>query len=231
MPAFTLRYLMSEATAMAGPSAHHLEPSRVSLYANWAIQEIALRTPMAEKEAIAVSSTSSGQAKFYLPADCDEIITLSYLTSTLGSSSNTFDSGFIGGSGGGHGGWVIRQASPWEVDSMSEGTLTGVPDRYLQYATWLEFYPSPNSAYSVQLRYYKRLDDLVSLDSTPSIATHYHPAVLLKTAELLAQRDDTARAAYFANRYLSYMMSMPDIQKRRLRDRTGAGLRVQFTED
>ena len=242
MPAWTLRYLMSESTAMAGPDAAALEPSRVSLLVNQAIQEVALVTPLAEKETLAITSTVSGEPKMFLPADCDEIITLSYLTAAQGVTFDNADEPWaevsiaFAGSGqpnpGDHGGQIIRQASPWEVDSSSEGTQTGVPDRYLPYASWLELYPSPNSAYSLQLRYYARISDLTGLDATPSIATHYHGAVRYKTAELLCERvGDTARAAYFANRYAAYMATMPDIQKRRLRDRTGAGFRVQFTED
>jgi len=216
-----------------------MEPSRVSQLANQAIQDIAIRTPMAEKETIAISSTSSGEPKFYLPADCDEIVTLSYLTAATGIGFDNSDALFWdqrgvaygGNADSGNGGWIIRQASPWEVDSVSEGTSTGVPDRYLWYGSWLELYPSPNSAYSVQLRYYKRISDLTNLDLSPSIATRFHYGVVLKTAELLAQPGDTARAAYFANRYVSYMESIPDIQKQRLRDRTGAGFRVQMVED
>ncbi len=239
MPAWTLRYLMSESTAMAGEGAYALEPSRVSLLVNQAIQEVALTTPLAEKESLAITSTVSGEAKMYLPADCDEIVSLSFLTAATGVSFDNADAlwwsqrGTVWDvSGSGNGGWVIRQAAPWEVDSQSEGTATGVPDRYLQYATWLELYPSPNSAYSLQLRYYARISDLTGLDSMPSIATHYHGAVRLKTAELLCERvGDTARAAYFANRYIAYMMTMPDIQKRRLRDRTGGSFRLQMAED
>jgi len=239
MPAWTLRQIMSESTRLAGIGAE-MEPSRVSQFANQAIQDIAVRTPMAEKETIAISSTSSGEPKFYLPADCDEVVTLSYLTAATGVSFDNADAQFwtdraavFDASGGdsGNGGWVIRQASPWEVDSQSEGTATGVPDRYLWYGSWLELYPSPNSAYSLQLRYYKRISDLTNLDLAPSIATRFHYGVVLKTAELLAQGGDTARAAYFANRYISYLESMPDIQKQRLRDRTGAGFRVQLVED
>lgn len=238
MPAWTLRFLMSECTAMAGEAAYHLEPSRVSLLVNQALQEVALTTPLAEKETIAVSSLSSGEPKFYLPADCDEIVTFSYLTAATGAGNNswwdmappgvTWPQWMLAGNGG----WIIRQASPWEVDSQSEGTQTGVPDRYLWFGSWLEVYPSPNSAYSVQLRYFKTISDLTNLDAVPSIATRFHGAVRLKAAELLCERTgDTAHAAYFANRYVGYMNTMPDIQKQRLRDRTGAGLRVQFIED
>ena len=237
MPGWTLRQILSESTRLAGIDGS-MEQSRVSQFANQAIQDIAVRTPMAEKETIAISSTSSGEPKFYLPADCDEVVTLSYLTAATGVGFDNSDALFWSERGAAwnqaasdNGGWIIRQASPWEIDSVSEGTATGVPDRYLWYGSWLELYPSPNSAYSLQLRYYKRVSDLTNLDLTPSIATRFHYGVVLKTAELLAQGGDTARAAYFANRYVSFMESMPDIQKQRLRDRTGAGFRVQMVED
>ena len=212
--ALTLRFLLSEATHLAGVGPE-LAPSRVSEYVNLALSEIATRVPHRELEALAVSSTTSGENRFFLPADLDHVIALSFATEASGE-----------------GGRVIRQAAPGEFDAVSQGTSLGVPNLYLSYNTWLELYPSPDSSYSLQLRYKARISELTNPDSVPSLATRYQLGVLYKAAEFMAERSgDFKRAAYLGNRYISFMGSVPDVTEQRQRDRAGLGLRLQSKED
>ncbi len=209
-----LRFLISESTTLAGVV---VTLSLASLYVNLAQAEIAIRLPEAERETVAISSLSSGENRYWLPVDCDEIINLSYLTQT--SASTGFSP-----TGPGFG---IKQASVWELDSNSRGTQTGVPVMYVPFAQWIELYPSPDSSYSVQLRYLRRFSDLTNLEATPSLATRFHPAVMMKAAELLAQRaGDFQRSAMLGNRFVSYMGSVPDALASRQRNRGGLGMRL-----
>ncbi len=209
-----LRFLISESTTLAGVV---VTPSVASLYVNLAQAEIAIRLPEAERETVAISSLSSGENRYWLPVDCDEILNLSYLTQT------SVATGFSP-TGPGFG---IKQASVWELDSNSQGTQAGPPRMYVPFAQWIELYPSPDSSYSVQLRYLKRFSDLTNLEATSSLATRFHPAVMMKAAELLAQRaGDFQRTAVLANRFISYMGSVPDALASRQRNRGGMGMRL-----
>jgi len=206
---------MSEATTMTRFSPDDIQPSRVSFYVNLAQRDIANRIQQVEFERIAVSSTSSGDDKMFLPTDCEKVLSLSFDT---GGSP-------VGGRG-------IRQTNVWEFDAKSDGTQTGVPDRYHSYATWLELYPSPNSQYSLLLRYVARLSDMTNLTAIPSIDTRYHQGVLFKAVEYLALRKgDPVMANVFRSRYEQELNDQPNALQQRQANRLGMSARLIMEEE
>lgn len=212
---WTLRDLMSESTTMAGVGSLDILPSRVSFYVNAAFRDLATRIPPVEMERIAVSSTSSGENSIFLPLDCERLLSLSLTTGVTGE-----------------GGQGLRQTNVWEIDAQSMGTQTGIPLMFLSYATWIQLYPSPNSQYSLQLRYVARYSDITNLDSIPSVDTRYHPAGLFKTVELLALRKaDAATANVFRQRYEAELTNQPGPLTLRGRDRLGYSARFLFQEE
>lgn len=212
---WTLRDLMSESTTMTRLSDDDVPPSRVSFYVNLAQRDIANRVQQVEFERLAVSSTSSGDDKLFLPTDCERVLNLS------------FDTG--GAAVGGRG---LRQTNLWELDAKSNGTFTGVPDRYISYATWLELYPSPNSQYSLLLRYVARLSDITNLASVPSVDTRYHQAVLFRTVEYLAlRRGDPIMANTFRQRYEQELDTQPSAAEQRQQNRLGMSARFIWKEE
>ena len=212
--AWTLQELMSEATAIAGtPSG--LAVSRISNLVNQAVRDVAVRLPHLEFEIIASSSMSSGNDKIYFPEDCEAVIALSFNTEVSGE-----------------GGRVIRQAAPWELDAKSDGTEAGIPKMYVSYATWLELYPSPDSTYSILLRYKKRLSEITSLSALPSVDTRYHQAVLLKTVEYLhLRKGEYDKVAAARALYEQELRQVPNLYALRQQNRSGMGLRYQSEED
>ncbi len=205
---------MSEATIMARALPDDINPSRVSFYVNQAQRDVANRVQQVEFERIATSSTSSGDDKLFLPTDCERVINLSLDT---GGS-------VIGGRG-------LRQLNAWELDAKSDGTFTGTPYGYLSYATWLELYPSPNSQYSLLLRYVARISDITSLTAIPSLDTRYHQAILFKTTEYLSlRRGDPVMANVFRARYEQELNDQPSPLEQRLHNRLGAQARFIMEE-
>jgi hypothetical protein len=212
---WTLRDLMSEATTTARLLPDDIHQSRVSFYVNLAQRDVANRVQQVEFERLAVSSTSSGDDKLFLPTDCERVLNLSFDT---GSAA-------VGGRG-------LRQCNLWELDAKSDGTATGVPNKYLSYATWLELYPSPNSQYSLLLRYIARLSDITNLTSIPSVDTRYHQGVLFKTVEYLALRKgDPAMANAFRQRYEAELTDQPNALQQRGANRLGMSARLIVTEE
>ena len=213
---WTLRALMSEATIATGLTDDQIVPSTVSLYVNLAQRDIANRIQQVEFERIAVSSTSSGDDKLFLPTDCERVLNLSFDTGNAA----------VGGRG-------LRQANLWELDAKSDGTFTGVPDRYLSYATWLELYPSPNSQYSLLMRYVARLSDMTSLTAIPSVDTRYHQAVLFKAVEYLSlmRKGDPVMANVFRSRYEQELTDQPSAKEQRQQNRLGMAGRFIFEEE
>lgn len=212
---WTLRDIMSEATTISRTLPEEINPSRVSFYVNLAQRDIANRIQQVEFERIAVSSTSSGDDKLFLPSDCERVLNLSFNT---GSSNE--------------GGRGIRQTNLWEMDAQSDGTQTGVPDCYVSYATWLQLYPSPNSQYSLLMRYVARISDITGLTAIPSLDTRYHQAVLFKTVEYLALRkDNPIQANVFRQRYEQELNTQPSPLEQAQHNRLGMAARFIFSEE
>lgn len=208
--AWTLRDLMSEATATARYGPDDIHPSKVSLYVNQAQRDVANRVQQLEFERLAVSSTSSGDDKMFLPTDCERVLALSFDT------------------GGGN--RVITQGNIQQVDGKSWGTATGMPQLYLSYASWVQFYPSPDSSYSLLMRYIARLSDVTNLSSVPSIDTRYHQAVLFKTVEYLANRkQDFATAQAMVVLFEREINEQPSVMAQRQLNRTGMAAGVQLS--
>jgi len=211
---WTLQDLLSEATQIAG-SPPGLPTSRLSQLANQAIRDVAVRLPHLEFETVAAGSTTTTSATATLPDDCEQLISLSFDTSVSGV-----------------GGRVIRQASPWELDAKSDGTEQGVPRMYLSYSTWIEFYPSPDSAYSLLLRYKRRVSDITSLTARSSLDTRYDQAVLYKLVEHLhLRKGEYDKVAQARALYEQELKSVPNLYALRQQNRAGMGLRYQSKED
>jgi hypothetical protein len=185
-----------------------LTTSEMSLYANMALGEVATRIQHQPLQGIAVSSTTSGENRIALPSDFDFVLNI-----TLSDSS----AGPVGAP-------VLLQArrEDWLDSAVS---TVGVPRWYTPYADWIELSPPPDSAYSVQLRYGKKIRAMTELTDTPELAERYHMAVMYKTAEIAAaMRNDLEQQAVRRGDYLSYMQSTPSDLAYRQRAEEGMGV-------
>jgi hypothetical protein len=219
--AMSLGQLCSYATRMAG-GRNDYELSEASFWVNQAYSTVYNRTGHTPLEAVATSSTTSGEQRYQLPQDWNYGIAVtlyqgSTSTATTGSQSTT----------------VIRlrqQDANW-IDAQTLSP-SGVPEAYVQYSSWFELWPSPNSAYSLQLRYAVKPPVLVDSTDTIALDERWHAAVLYKTVELLeASRNNVEGEAMARNRYLSYVVSVPTDQSMKQRDRNGMVLRFGKRRD
>lgn len=217
-----LGQLCSYASRMAGGRADW-ELSEASFWANQAYSTVWNRVGHTPLEAVATSSTTSGENRIQLPTDWNYGIALtlyqgSTSTATTGTSNQTA---------------VIplkQQDAAW----MDAQTLTpsGVPEAYVPYATWIELWPSPNSAYTLQLRYAVKPPTLVDSGDTIALDERWHAAVLYKTAELLeASRNNVEGEAIARNRYLNYMISVPTDRTMKQQDRRSMHVRFGRKND
>lgn len=196
MPKWDLDQITSKATQAIGRRAD-IPRSEASFWANAAYAFVAERAPHALQEQVATSSTTSGENRVDLPPDFNELETLSFLTD-VGSSR------------------TLRQTSPDKVDATGFDD-PGKPDEFVLYSDWLELFPSPDSAYSLQLRYKSHNTDLVNGSDVPSVATPWRRAVYDKTKELLLSEvvNDPAAAAAQRNEFLDTIQSLRDDHAKR----------------
>lgn len=180
--------------------------SEVSDLANIAYQDVCVAAHYDGRESLAISSTTSGENRVALPTDFGYAIALSNL-SVRGPGAS------------------LAQRPASDFDSLS--TIVGLPTKFAPYASWLELHPSPDSAYSLELRYYTTVPTMVASTATPVIDSRFHMAIVYKTAVLVAQaRDELEAEAFNQARYLSAMGSIPsDVA---LRQRAKAGMHVSL---
>ena len=179
--------------------------STASFWANEAQRVVWDAQPHDLKEGLAVSSTTSGENRIVLPTDFQELLNISTSSSSTGGRD------------------VLTLLDPDLIDSAS--TNLDRPVNYMLYADWIELHPTPDSAYSLQMRYRMQLSTMTELTTHPSVATRFRQGVYLKTTELLAREVvDPVRSAYFENRYNLFMRQTPSDRALRNRERHALGV-------
>lgn len=203
MTLWTLGTVMSEATSIIGSRAD-IAASRCSLYANQAALDVQLAVEPLDAEGIAVSSTTSGENKITMPSDFFSVIDL----------SNTSIS-------------PPQLLTKWNVyDVDSTVSQLGRPTNYVSYSSYLQLWPSPDSSYSLQLRYQTRPPVLTSTSDAPSFDTRFGMCWLYRTAEYLSDSvKDYETAMVMRQKFLSTLATIPSDLALRQRDREGQNIR------
>lgn len=212
MPVLTLAEVASLATRFAHDAVTPL--SVVSEYANLAYNHVALAAGVqhAPTEVVAFASTTTSDNRLAYPTDYDRALGLklgvpgSWSTATSRTTS-----------------WepLAKEPAPWGDPYQSD--TSGEPERYAEFATWLELRPSPDSAYSVELRYQRKLSALTTSTATFALDEQWHWALALKTAELLAAASgNTLDEAANRGRFGTYVRDLRTDQAKRLHDGRGA---------
>lgn len=199
---FTLGTIISHTTEALGNNMS-LTSSQVSFWANRALEQIWWLQSHAERETLATSSTTSGENRINLPTDFAEMISLS------DTSSNPPD--------------LLRQIQPEDVDS---GATDYTRPRY--YVLWddhLELYPTPDSAYSLSMRYLTDFTELSASTASMSVATRWGLAWQYKTNSMVAtQIQDFALAQLYDDLYKEQLLTVPNDFALRQRPRYGAAI-------
>lgn len=192
MPALTLANLLSLTTKALG-NRLDLTVSELSLQANIAQQEIAAMLPHTELMKSATLVLGAGSNATVIPADTADVIDV--------FRPNSFDV---------HANRVLTLVPLREIDNASEGTATGVANRYAVSANSILFYPTTTSQDTFTIRYVGVPGDMTALTDRPSLHTRYHSSVLYKLQENMADLIvDNERAAYFRGKCISVLGTVP----------------------
>ena len=203
MALWTLGVVMSEATSVIGGRAD-IPQSRASFYANAAAIDVQIAFEPLDLEGIATSSTTSGENRIALPTDFYAVLDL-YNTSITPPQA------------------LVK----WNYyDTDSAQTSLGAPTNYLSFSSYLQLWPSPDSSYSLQLRYQVRPSVMTDTAAIPSFDTRFGMLWLYRTAEYLADSvKDYETALMMRNKFLSLSATMPSDLALRQRDRNGQNIR------
>lgn len=208
---FNLAQIVSHATRLSANVGMTL--SEASEYANIAIGYVsqAAGVQHAPKETCAFASTSTSDCRLAYPADFD--YTLGVKVGVPGSWSTATSRTTA---------WVplLKEPAPWGSPYQSD--TSGQPEKYAEFSTWFELRPSPDSAYSVELRYMRKLSELTTSTSTPALDEQWGWAAVLKAAELIAAVSSNLTAENgHRRRYAEYVTSLRVDQGRKRMDERG----------
>jgi hypothetical protein len=207
MPIMNLAQLMSTATTFT--SRNDWPVSEVSLYVNAAAEFVGIVIGHAGQEALAISSTTSGENRIGVPTDYEYGVALSNLSLPISTPNRD----------------LTKRDVAW-IDS--QGTSSGIPGYWADYATWIEVWPSPNSSYSMQLRYTTKTPTLVQSTETLPFKERYHWAVALKSAEILeGSRGNIEGEAVAGTRFVNWFNNVPS-DRAKLQQQSKQGMNVSF---
>jgi hypothetical protein len=193
---------MSHATTRAGRRSD-LALSTVSFLVNQAYQEVAQAQPSAMMETLAVSSTTSGEARVELPSNCMELLSLSWLTTNAASAQ------------------TLLRTNTVRVDSSGFYPVAK-PAQYALFNNWIELWPSPDSSYSLQVRYIAYPSDMTATTAVPSLATEWRPAVMYLSEALVHEYvGNELEGAQARARYAGYAQSLKNSEAHRQAAQTG----------
>lgn len=192
MPALTLGTLISETTSALG-NRLDVALSTLSLHANIAQLEVASMLPQLELMSTTTLVLGANSQTTNLPADFAEVVDI--------YRPNSYDA---------MGHRALSLVPPHVIDDAPEGTTAGTVDRFTVVGGNVLFFPPAVSADTFVLRYVRTPSDMTALTALPSLATRYHPAILYKFQENMADRLlDNQRAAYFRNKCISVLGTVP----------------------
>lgn len=212
MGVLTLGQMISRATTLAGGRLDW-DASDASFYVNTAAGIVARTAGIQHRslESSYATTIGSGVSRMKLPTDYNFATALS-LGSTVPSGSTQWRV-----LGKRDIGWADTFAGRFDA-------TTGKPEAYVEYCSdFFEIVPSPNSAYSLVLRYQRQPESLVTSTATFSLNDQWDWGMVLKTNELLAMsRGDLEMEQIARNRYIDYMSTLlPDQDKKWMDQRGG----------
>ncbi len=213
MATLTLGQIVSRATEIAGGRLDW-GLSDASFYANQAAGYIARTAGVQHRslESSYATTITSGVSRMRIPTDYNFAVAISIGSTIVASGSTrwrTLGKRDIGGA----------DAYAGRLDAT-----TGQPEAYVEYGdTFFEMVPSPNSSYSLVLRYQRQPDSILTSTATFSLNDQWDWAIVLKTAELLAMsRTDIEMEQICRNRYIDYMSTLMPDQDKKWMDQRGS---------
>lgn len=208
----TLGQMISRATTLGGGRLDW-DSSEASFYVNTAIGYVARNMGLVHRslESSYATTIASGVSRMKLPADYNYATALSIGSSIAASGSTQ---------------WRVlgKRDIGWADTYAGRYDATQKPEGYVEYGdAFFEIVPSPNSSYSLLLRYQRQPEEMTSSTATISLNDQWHWATVLKAAELLCMsRGDYELEQIARNRYIDYMSTVLPDQDKKWMDQRGA---------
>ena len=208
----TLAQMISRATTLSGGRLDW-DASDASFYVNEAVGYIARNEatqPHRSLESSYATTITSGVSRMRLPADYNFTIALSIGSSIATSGSTQWRT-------------LGKRDMGW-ADTFAARYDGGRPEAYVEYGdAFFDIVPSPNSSYSLVLRYARQPEEMSLSTATSTLNAQWHWPTVLKASELLCMsRGDYEGEQIARNRYIDYMSTVLSDQDKKWMDQRGA---------
>lgn len=159
----TVDNLVEELRGHLGLDEDELDDPAALLLLNRSYWDILNKFPMREKEKVATFDTVDGTALYELPVPSFEAVRLVSIED-LNDEQHT----------------PLNRLTAFRYEQLySNSTDTEAkPTDYLREDNCIRFYPTPDDAYTITIRYWANLDDLVAGISEPDIPREWHEVIL-----------------------------------------------------
>lgn len=160
--------------------AHRFSPTKYETFVHGWLNEgqrdVALRADIRTGQSVSTITTAAGTATANLPADFARFISLT-------SSSRS-----------------VERLELREFDDLSPST--GTPSCYVIIGTAINFYPTPDATYTLQLRYWRLPAVMVDPNDVPELPLQYHHLLVRYALIRCYQREnDYTAASYEQDQY------------------------------
>lgn len=212
----TLAQIASHATRFANLPTAPL--SVVSEYVNVAygmlVHTAGVQLSAQETTAYASTSTGTDNARLAMPTDFDRALGLKIGVPNSWSTATSRTTEWRG---------LDKLPAPQFDTVWVQSDTSGVPEVYADYATWFELRPSPDSMYSIELRYQRKASEMTASTATPALDEQWHWALALKASELLVATfsNDSIAEIVARRRYEGYVRDLRLDQGKKRADQRG----------
>ena len=210
MAYLTLGQMISRATELAGGRLDW-DVSAASFVVNRAAEYVANAAGVEHRslESSYATTITSGVSRMALPSDYNYAVAISAGSSIPSGSTSWRQLG--------------KRDIGWADNFAGRLDATGKPEAYVEFGGVFEIVPSPDSKYSLVMRYRRKLTEVSLSTNTFPYDEQYNWPTVLKAAELLAaSRNDFELEQMNRNRYVDAMnIILPD-QAKKWMDQRGA---------
>lgn len=174
-------------SSIGNPLPSDVSDPKLNGFINDAYERISTRFRFHKTRKICILTTVNGSYRYNLPADATVVMRVKDLTNHRR---------------------LVPVGDRDESDYTRRDSFTGQPEKYIRYRGFLEFTPTPDGAYRLEVRYKAAIAPLVDDADTPVVPSSWHHGIKLLAKHLYY--DDQGDAAKAVMAYDSYKVWLED---------------------
>jgi hypothetical protein len=208
--------LISELREHTGIDEEDLDNDGCLLLLNRSFWELCNKVNFKEKERTVIITTADGVRKYHKPVSLDSVVALNFVDPDTEKRV------------------PLTRIGTWTYDNKYEGNTDarGRPEEYYREENYIVLHPTPDAAYSVELRHKRTLEDLEDDNNAPIIPQEWHEIILMGAVTRTFLRFKDYKSAREAREFQSSISNgTPTVDEKEQEDSHKAHFEVEGYED